>query len=231
MNTGIELKIANGTYPMVLWVRDGVRSFCIEGMVNTAGAMIDWAVAQLGIAASARELSHLAASVPDSAGAYVLPALQGLGAPHGDASRRAVIGGLSRATTRAHIARAVLEGIAFRLREVRDAAATAMPLVGALRADGGASRSDPLMQIQADVLGTPVERLAVAEATALGAAIGAGIGAGFWPADHGATLRRVDRTFEPHVSADETEGRFAQWRLYCEVNPDGVHGSGRPSQA
>ncbi len=218
VSTGTELKIANGTYPMVLWMRDGVRSFCIEGMVNTAGAMIDWAVVELGIASSARELSQLAASVPDCAGAYVLPALQGLGAPHGEASRRAVIGGLSRATSRAHIARAVFEGIAFRLREVRDAAAMAMPQVGALRADGGASRSDPLMQIQADVLGAPVERLAVAEATALGAAIGAGTGAGLWSADHGAMLRRVDRTFEPCLSTDETEGRFAQWRQNCGVN-------------
>ncbi|HTK98374.1 MAG TPA: FGGY family carbohydrate kinase [Pseudomonadales bacterium] len=218
VNTGVELKITNGTYPMVLWVRDGVRSFCIEGMVNTAGAMIDWAVAELGIAVSARELSHLAASVPDTAGAYVLPALQGLGAPHGDPSRRAVIGGISRATTRAHIARAVLEGIAFRLREVRDAAAGAMPMIGALRADGGASRSDAVMQIQADVHGAAVERRAVVEATALGAAIGAGIGAGFWPADHGARLRRVDRTFEPHLSADETEGRFVQWLQNCTVS-------------
>ena len=135
--------------------RDGVRSFCIEGMVNTAGAMIDWAVAELGLAASAAELSHLAATVPDTAGAYVLPALQGLGTPHGDPTRRALIGGLTRATSRAHIARAVLEGIAYRVREVRDAirAVPGLPLPSALRADGGASRSDTLMQIQADVLG------------------------------------------------------------------------------
>ncbi len=219
VNTGTELKIADGTYPMVLWTRDGVRSFCIEGMVNTAGAMIDWAVAELGIATSAAELSRIAASVPDSGGVFVLPALQGLGAPHGDATRHAAIGGLTRATTRAHIARAVLEGIAFRLREVRDATAAAMAPIGALRADGGASRSDPLMQIQADVLGTPVERLAIAEASALGAAVGAGVGAGLWPIDHGAALRRIDRTFEPALSTDETEGRFAKWRTDCGVQP------------
>ena len=95
VNTGLELKIAPGSYPMVLWKRDGVRSFCIEGMVNTAGAMIDWAVGELGLAASAAELSHLAATVPDSAGAFVLPALQGLGTPHGDTTRHAAIGGLT----------------------------------------------------------------------------------------------------------------------------------------
>ncbi len=118
----------------------------------------------------------------------------------------------------------MLEGIAFRLREVRDAAAAAVPLAGALRADGGASRSDPLMQIQADVLGTAVERLAVAEATALGAAIGAGAAAGLWAADHGATLRRIDRVFEPRLSADEREGRFAQWRQNCRVNSENALG-------
>ncbi len=218
VNTGTELKIALGTYPVVLWTRDGVRSFCIEGMVNTAGAMIDWAVAELGIAPSAAELSLLAASVPNSGGAYVLPALQGLGTPHGDASRSATIGGLTRATTRAHVARAVLEGIAYRLREVRDAiGALELPPMDALRADGGASRSDTLMQIQADVLGTPVERLEIADASALGAAIGAGIGAGLWRADHMATLRRINRTFVPQLSDDEREGRFAQWRSDCRV--------------
>ena len=217
VNTGTELMLANGAYPMVLWTRDGVRSFCIEGMVNSAGAMIDWAVTELGIAPSAAELSRLAATVPDTGGAFVLPALQGLGAPHGDASRHAAIGGLTRATTRAHIARAVLEGIAFRLREVRDAVATVMPPIGALRADGGASRSDTLMQIQADALGTPVERLATAEASALGAAVSAGVGAGLWPPDHGAVLRRIDRTFEPRRSTDETEGRFARWRNDCGI--------------
>ena len=218
VNTGIELKIANGTYPMVLWTRDGVRSFCIEGMVNTAGAMIDWAVSELGLAASATDLSRLAASVPNAGGAYVLPALQGLGAPHGDASRLAVIGGLSRATTSAHIAHAVLEGIAFRVREVRDATAAAVYSPGPLRADGGASRSDTLMQLHADVMGIAVERLAFSEATALGAAIGAGIGAGLWSADHGAAHRRIDRTFEPRISADEREARFAQWQKNCAIN-------------
>ncbi len=218
VNTGTELKIAHGTYPMVLWMRDGVRSFCIEGMVNTAGAMIDWAVSELGVAPSAADLSRLAGSVADSGGAFVLPALQGLGTPHGDASRSASIGGLTRATTRAHVARAVLEGIAYRLREVRDAiGAVELPAMEALRADGGASRSDTLMQIQANVLGIPVERLAVTEASALGAAVGAGVGAGLWRADHATTLRRIDRTFVPQLSDDEREGRFAQWRIDCRV--------------
>lgn len=218
-NTGLDLKIAPGSYPMVLWKRDGVRSFCIEGMVNTAGAMIDWAVGELGLAASAAELSHLAATVPDSAGAFVLPALQGLGTPHGDTTRHASIGGLTRATTRAHVARAVLEGIAYRLREVRDAIAAVpdLPMQHTLRADGGASRSDALMQIQADVLGTPIQRLAIPEASALGAAICAGIGTGRIDPQLISSNRRTDRTFEPRRSDDEREGRFAQWRRNCGI--------------
>ena len=218
-NTGADLKLAPGTYPMVLWQRASARSFCIEGMVNTAGAMIDWAVAELGIAASAADLSLLAQTVPDAAGAFVLPALQGLGTPHGDATRRALIGGLSRATTRAHLARAVLEGIAFRVREVHDAirAVSDLPTPRTLRADGGASRSDALMQIQADVLGASVERLDIAEASALGAAICAGEGAQLWDAQTIATTRRVDRTFEPRISEDEREGRFARWRENCRL--------------
>jgi glycerol kinase len=219
VNTGLDMKIAPGSYPMVLWKRDGVRSFCIEGMVNTAGAMIDWAVGELGLARSAAELSNLAATVPDTAGAFVLPALQGLGTPHGDTTRHAAIGGLTRATTRAHVARAVLEGIAYRVREVRDAirAVPDLPMQDVLRADGGASRSDALMQIQADVLGTPVERLAIPEASALGAAICAGIGTNRLDIRHATANRRVDRTFEPRLSADERDARFAQWRQDCRV--------------
>jgi len=219
-NTGTEMKIAPGTYPMVLWQRGGVRSFCIEGMVNTAGAMIDWAVAELGLAKSAADLSQLAASVPDTKGAYVLPALQGLGTPHGEGARQAVIGGLSRATTRAHIARAVLEGIAFRVREVRDAvgAVPGLPSVTTLRVDGGASLSDALMQIQADVLGASIERLAIPEASALGAAICAGEGALLWDAQRIAANRRVDRTFEPQVSNDNREARFMHWQRACGID-------------
>ncbi len=179
--------------------------------------MIDWAVAELGIAPSAAELSRLAATVPDSGGAFVLPALQGLGAPHGDASRHAAIGGLTRATTRAHVARAVLEGIAFRLREVRDAVATVMPPTGALRVDGGASRSDTLMQIQADVLGTPVERLADRRSERAGRGHLRGRGCRTLAGRSRRGTRRIDRTFEPTLSADEAEGRFERWRNDCGI--------------
>jgi glycerol kinase len=215
-NTGSAMLLAPGCYPMVLYQRGGARTFCIEGMVNTAGAMIDWVVAELGLAATPETLSELASSVDDCGGVFTLPALQGLGAPHGDAARTAMVGGLSRATTRAHIARAVFEGIAFRIREVWSAVRSVpdVQLANHLRADGGASRSDVMMQIQADVLGIPVERLAISEATALGAAIGAGCTVNLWELQTPAH-RRIDRTFLPRWSDDEREGRYATWRQRC----------------
>ncbi len=216
-NTGSELKLGAGIYPMVVTAHAGARTFCIEGMVNTAGAMIDWVTAELGMADSAEQLGRLAGSVPDAAGAWVLPALQGVGAPHGDVNRRAAIGGLSRSTTRAHVARAIFEGIAFRLREIHDAirALGDVPLHDALRADGGASRSDALMQIQADVLGVAVERLAIAEASALGAAVCAAAAVRSTTPAWLDTARKVDRTFEPVMGDEERDARFAQWRACC----------------
>jgi glycerol kinase len=220
-NTGGAMKLAAGCYPMVLYKHGDARTFCIEGMVNTAGAMIDWAIEGLGIAASPAELSALAASVDDSGGAYVLPALQGLGTPHGDASRRGLIGGLTRATSRAQIAHAVLESIAWRVREAADAVMLALddaPRMTSLRADGGASRSDCLVQLQADALGLPVERLAIAEATAFGAATAAACGVGLRPLDDPAR-RRTDAVFEPRWSDDTREGRFVDWQRHCGIEP------------
>jgi glycerol kinase len=216
-NTGTTMLFAPGCYPMVLYKHAGGRTFCIEGMVNTAGAMIDWVVAELGLAATPDALSQLASRVNDCAGAFTLPALQGLGAPHGDATRNAMVGGLSRATTRSHIARAVFEGIAFRVREAADAIRSApeVQLADHLRVDGGASRSDTLMQIQADVLGLPIERLAIPEATALGAAIGAGSAVGLWDLQTARFQRHIDRTFLPSWSNDEREGRYDTWRRRC----------------
>lgn len=218
VNTGAEMKLAPGTYPMVVWTRAGAREFCIEGMVNTAGAMFDWACTELGLARDAAGLSALAGSVADSGGAYVLPALQGLGTPYGDHARHAALGGLSRATTRAHIARAIFDGIAFRVREAHDAirATPDLSLAPAARVDGGASRSDVLMQLQADALGVPIERLAVPEASALGAAICALLGSG--AARAASIARPIDRTFVPSISNDEREARFARWRRDCGLS-------------
>ena len=146
---------------------DAPDALALEGGVFTVGALIDWMVAELGIAADAAELSRLAASASDSGGVAILPALAGIGAPHWEPRARGMIAGLSAGTTRAQIARAALEAIAFRVREIVEAFPAP---IGELRVDGGLANSDALLQIQADALQRPVLRPANLETTALGAA-------------------------------------------------------------
>ena len=136
----------------------------------SAGGLLDWLVQDMGLFSSVEELAGLAASVSDSGGVSICPALQGLGAPHNDASRRASIVGLSGASTRSEIARAALESIAFRMREVADSAESiaSIEVPESLRVDGGLAVNDLFLQIQANLLGRPVERHSQIEATALG---------------------------------------------------------------
>lgn len=215
INTGTELKMTGGAYPMVLRNEGEQIDYLLEGMVITAGAMFDWLAGGLELVKNSQETAAIAASVPDSGGVFVLPALQGLGSPYGNPEQRAVIGGLSRASTKGHVVRAAFEGVASRVREAFDQVYVDAPELqrpASLRVDGGATRNDLFMQIQADILGLPVERHAVAEATALGAAICAGETAGMWDAEKGASLRQVDRTFEPQWSDDQRESFFDNWR-------------------
>src|SRR5215470_17528295 len=207
----------HAAYPLVLWQRDGAPTFCLEGTAITAGAAITWLRDGLGILESPKESAPLAASVPDAGGAWAIPAFQGLGTPYMEAGARAVLGGLSRATTRAHVVRAVLEGIAWRCREVYEALRADSPHTApaALRADGGAARNDVLLQLQADALGLPVERATVTEAAALGAGYLAGLATGVWrTADELRAAWHRDRLFEPIASAAEREERFAAWQRH-----------------
>ena len=164
----------------------------LEGGVFTAGAAVDWACNSLGLAQDAAQLCQLAASVPDSAGASFSPALSGLGAPHWNPDARAAFSGLSLATAREHLARAVLQGIADRVREIIDAMRRDGARIQLLRAAGGLARSDAFLQIQADALGIPVERPAQVEATAYGAALLAAQSAGLPPLPPIAPDRRFD---------------------------------------
>ena len=207
----------HGAYPLVLWQRDGRTTFCLEGTAITAGAAVTWLRDGLGIISTPDESVALAASVPDAGGTWAVPAFQGLGTPYLDTGARAVIGGLSRATTRAHVVRAVLEGIAWRCREVYDALRADSPHAASptLRVDGGAARNDILMQAQADALGVPVERPEVVQASALGAAYLAGLATGVWRGEGElAAAWRCDRVFEPQLPADVREERFAAWRRH-----------------
>ena len=218
--TGSEIRDGNGMYPLVLMRRGSETLYCLEGMIITAGAVFDWLSEGLGILDSPADSAQLAETVADTEGVFVLPALQGLGSPHADFSRQAHIGGLTRGTTQGHIVRAAMEGIAFRTREMLDAvyADPDLPQPEALRVDGGASANEVLMQIQANALGRPVERMTPLEATAYGAALLAGRATGIWNDADFEHFRRVDRRFEPQWSEDERNGRFAAWRSACGLN-------------
>jgi glycerol kinase len=221
LNVGPSIRLSpNGCFPLVLWGLDGTRTYCLEGSAVTAGAAIQWLRDGLGIISDVADCEAIATSIPDSGGAWCIPAFQGLGTPYLDSAARAVIGGLSRATGRAQIVRAVLEGIAFRCAEVVDALRADAPdsHLDTLRVDGGAARNDFLMQCQADISGVPVERPAVLDAASLGAAYLAGLATGFWKdvADAGRTWRR-DRVFEPRISVDERDDRMARWKSIVEL--------------
>jgi glycerol kinase len=199
--------------PFVLSSVGGENRFCVEGMVISAGSALDWLRRTLRLG-DHRRFDQLARSVADAGGAWFLPALQGLGAPHGDLARRGALGGLSLAVGPAQIARAAMEGLAWRVREAFEAiyAGTGLPRPEALKVDGGLTASDALMQIQADALGLPVARHAHREATACGAAIAAGRGVGLLTPADTARFARYERVFEPVVSADAAEAGFAAWK-------------------
>jgi glycerol kinase len=210
----------------VAWSLGGRVSYALEGSVFIAGAAIQWLRDGLGIIARADETQALAESVPDTGGVYLVPAFVGLGAPYWDPYARGTLVGLTRGTSRAHLARAALEAIAYQSRDVLDAmAADAGTPVRALRVDGGAAANDFLCQFQADMLGIEVLRPAVTETTGLGAAYLAGVGVGLWkPADLGSRWR-LDRRFTPTVSADARDRAYGGWRRAVErsrawVEPD-----------
>ena len=221
VDTGGQLMMRGASIPpFVLSSVGGQIRFCLEGMVYSAGSALDWLRRTCGLGDVAR-FEALAASTPDAGGAYFLPALQGLGAPHGDFAKRGLIGGLSTASGPGHLARAGLEGVALRVREAFDHvfAGTELAAPEVLRVDGGLTNSDALMQAQADLLARPVARHAVREATACGAAICAGRGAGLLGEADARAFARYDRTFEPAISEDQAAAGFAAWK-------GGVYGAG-----
>ena len=213
MNTGTTpLASTNRLLTTIAWRTTDLR-YALEGAVFVGGAVVQWLRDGLGLIKESAEIEALAASVPDTGGVYLVPAFTGLGSPHWDAYARGTIVGISRGTTRGHIARAALEAIAFQSAEVlqamqRDAG---HPLLE-LRVDGGAARNDLLLQFQSDLLGVPVVRPQVTETTALGAAYLAGLGVGFWSSATEVTANwRAERRFEPDMSRDEAASRMRRW--------------------
>jgi glycerol kinase len=202
----------------VAWQRAGATAYALEGSVFIAGAAIQWLRDGLGLIGKAADVEALAAGVPDTGGVFFVPALSGLGAPYWDPQARGTIVGLTRGSTRAHLARAALESIAFQSAELIAAmAADSGIALKELRVDGGATANNLLMQIQADLLGVPVVRPTVTETTALGAAYLAGLAAGFWKDEAQiASLWARDRVFEPSIARSVAEARLAEWRRAVE---------------
>jgi glycerol kinase len=214
MQTGTEAVASrNRLLTTIAWGIGGVVNYALEGSIFVTGSAVQWLRDGLGIIRHAGEIEPLAASVADANGVHFVPALTGLGAPYWDSGARGVITGLTRGATAAHLARATLEAIAFQTRDVLDAMqADAGIDLAELRVDGGASRNDLLMQIQADVLGVPVVRPQHVETTVLGAAYLAGLGVGLW--SHPDDVREswaVDKRFEPSWSEGDRASRHAAW--------------------
>jgi glycerol kinase len=194
--------------------RDAERAYALEGSVFIAGAVVQWLRDEMKFFESSAEVEALAAGVLDNGGVYLVPAFAGLGAPHWDPHARGAIVGLTRGSSRAHLARAALESIAYQSADVLEAMQKdAGERLAELRVDGGAAANDLLMQFQADILGVPVVRPKVLETTALGAAYLAGLATDVWKSrEQIAAQWREDRVFEPRMSRDEAGSLLARWR-------------------
>ena len=220
--TGSFMLLNTGTQPVtshnrllttIAWKIGDTVEYALEGSMLMAGAVVQWLRDELQIIRTSAEIEELASSVPHTGGVMMVPAFAGLGAPHWDQYARGALLGMTRGTTRAHIARAALEGIALQVADVLEAMQidSGVPLAQ-LRVDGGAAANNLLMQIQADVLGIPVVRPKNAEATVLGAAYLAGLAVGYWPDIKTIAQQwQVDRVFEPQIDAATRARVRANW--------------------
>jgi len=214
MNTGDKaVPSRNNLLTTIAWRIGGKTEYALEGSVFIGGAAVQWLRDELQLVKSVEELNTLAASVPNAGGLFIVPAFAGLGAPHWDPYARGVAVGITRGTNRAHFCRAVIEAIAFQSADLiscmeKDSGIS----LKELRVDGGASRSQPLMQFQADLLGTTVVRPKCIETTALGAAYLAGLAVGYWESRDDITRNwAVDTTFKPARPASEMVALRSTW--------------------
>ena len=214
MNTGAErIRSQNGLMSIISWdLGDGV-TYGLEGSIFSTGATVQWLRDGLQFIEASADVEALAASVEDNGGVCLVPAFTGLAAPHWDMYARGTIVGITRGTTRAHIARAALESTAYQTRDAMDAMISDTGLdIPLLRVDGGGTANDLLMQFQSDILGVPIERHAIAETTALGAAYLAGLATGFWRnIDEIAANWASDKRFEPAMDAELRNRLYDDW--------------------
>jgi glycerol kinase len=221
LNTGEQaVNSERGLLTTIAWQlgQDGPVTYALEGSVFVAGAAIQWLRDGLGLIAHAAESETLAAQVPDTGGVYFVPAFVGLGAPYWDAYARGTIVGMTRGTDRRHLARAALEAICYQSRDLLEAMTADSGIrLQALRADGGAAANDLLMQLQADLVGVPVERPAVTETTALGAAYLAGLAVGYWSGQGEIAAQwRGGSRFAPAMDAAQRDALYAGWQRAVE---------------
>ena len=205
-----------GLLTTVAWTVEGRpgATYALEGAIFVTGAAVQWLRDGLGLISESADIGPLAATCPDAGGVVMVPAFTGLGSPWWDPYARGTVLGITRGTTSAHLARAVVDAMAYQTRDVVDAMSAASgQTVAELRADGGASVMDLLLQIQADQLQVPVARPVVQETTALGAATIAGLAEGVWSSPEEVASRwTLDRRFEPSLPPDQADATYARWR-------------------
>ena len=223
LNTGPKpVMSSHGLLTTIAWQIGRETTYALEGSVFIAGASLQWLRDGLGIIANAAESEKLARTVADTGGVYFVPAFVGLGAPYWDMYARGTVIGITRGTTRAHLARAALEAIAYQSRDVLEAmSADAGVALGALRVDGLGAGNDFLCQFQSDILARPVERPKTIDTTALGAGYLAGLGVGQWRSlEEIAGLCTIERTFTPSMDARRRESLYDDWRRAVERSRD-----------
>jgi len=208
-----SVKPTNGLLLTLACNAEGKPCYALEGSVFIAGAVIQWLRDGLGLIESAAQSQDIAMLVEDTGGVYLVPAFAGLGAPYWDMYARGAITGITRSTTKAHIVRAALEGIAYQVKDLTQAfEETTGEMLTELRVDGGASRNDLLMQFQSDILGIPVDRSSYIESTGMGAAFLAGLSTGMWESGNEIkALRATERRFEPSITQGKRDELYAGW--------------------
>lgn len=223
LNTGTQkVKSRSGLLTTVLFkFEDGPAHFALEGSVAVTGSAIQWLRDQLGVISEASEIESLAASVNDNGGVYFVPAFSGLFAPYWRSDARGVIVGLTRAATKAHLARATLEAICYQTKEILDAMSNDSGIaLTEMRVDGGITSNALCMQMQSDILGFEIVRPQIQETTALGAAYAAGLAVGFWTLDEIRMQWKRSQNWLPQTTEEERNARFARWKKAVEKSFD-----------
>jgi len=222
MNTGEKMIHSKaGLLTTIAWGIDGKVEYALEGSVFIAGAAIQWLRDEMKILDSAPDSEYFTSKVNDNGGVYVVPAFAGLGAPYWDMYARGAIFGLTRGANKYHIIRATLESLAYQTRDVLEAMEKDSGIqLKTLRVDGGACANNFLMQFQADILNTPVERPEIIETTALGAAYLAGLAVGFWKKEEIKDRWQLNQAFKVEMESEQRQNLYSNWQKAVERTKD-----------